>query len=243
MFPKLAAFDLEIAKPIPEKAPNWDPYFPLGITCAAVALEGQPEPTIWQGVPQMTRPEVNGMIDALQALVAGGYTLLTWNGCKFDFRMLGEESGRWEEAADLAAGHIDLMLMFTFKQGHFLGLEKALQGAGIQGKRKTVQLNNGELLHDMHGAKAPHLWAAGEFDAVLSYLRDDVLQPIRLARHIESAGRISWAARSGGMQEARFERLYTVRECFNLPEPDNSWMRDPPRREDFIDWMPGRKLP
>jgi len=240
---KLAAFDLEIAKTIPENAPSWDPYFPLGITCAAVALEGETEPVIWQGVPQMTRTEVSAMIDALQALVADGYTLLTWNGCKFDFRMLGEESGRWDDAAALAAGHIDLMMMFTFRQGHFLGLEKALQGAGIQGKRKTVQLDNGELLHDMHGAKAPHLWAAGEIDAVLSYLRDDVLQPIHLARNIETTGRIRWTSRSGALQEAPFDRLYTVRECFDLPEPDTSWMRSPPRRGDFIDWMPGGELP
>jgi len=243
MIPKLAAFDLEIAKTIPENAPSWDPYFPLGITCAAVALEGDPEPQIWQGVPQMTPSEVSGMLDHLRRLVDDGFTLLTWNGCKFDFRMLAVESGRLDDAAALAADHIDLMLMFTFKQGHFLGLEKALQGAGIQGKRKTVQLNNGELVHDMHGAKAPHLWAAGEIEAVLSYLRDDVLQPIHLARNIETTGRIRWASRTGAAQEAGFDRLYTVRECFYLPAPDTSWMRDPPNRMDFIDWMPGGILP
>ncbi|HUF38261.1 MAG TPA: hypothetical protein VMN57_07050 [Anaerolineales bacterium] len=243
MFPKLAAFDLEIAKTIPENAPSWDPYFPLGITCAAVALEGEPEPIVWQGVPRMTQPEVSAMLDTLRELAGAGYTLLTWNGCKFDFHMLGLESKRLEDAAALAAEHVDLMLMFTFRQGHFLGLEKALQGAGFQGKRKTVQLKNGELMHDMNGAKAPHLWAAGEYDAVLSYLRDDVLQPIHLARQIETTHRICWTSRSGALQDVHFDRLYTVRESFRLPEPDTSWMRSPPSRADFISWMPGGVLP
>ena len=112
-FTKFASFDLEIAKAIPMDAPRWDIYFPLGITCAAVALEGQDEPIVWQGVPQMTPEAVGEMMDTLKQLVADGYTLLTWNGCKFDFRVVGEESGRWAEAAALAADHIDLMLMFT----------------------------------------------------------------------------------------------------------------------------------
>jgi len=240
---KLASFDLEIAKPIPDGAPSWDAFFPLGITCAAVALEGRPEPRIWQGVPQLTAAQAGEMLDDLQQLAADGYTLLTWNGCKFDFRVVGEESGRWEDAARLAAGHIDLMLMFTFKQGHFLGLDKALKGAGIQGKKKTVTLNSGEQMHGMDGARAPHMWRDGEYDAVLSYLRDDVLQPIELARIIEKTQAIRWTSRSGRRQAAPFDRLYSVQECFAFPEPDTSWMRNPPSRGNFIEWMPGGILP
>ena len=154
---KLACFDLEIAKPIPDDAPSWDPYFPVGISCAALALEGEAEPRIWQAAPQMAAAEVSAMLDELQQISAAGYTLLTWNGCKFDFRVVGEECGRWDEAASLAADHVDLMLMFSFRQGHFLGLDRALQGSGIQGKRKTVTLNSGETIHDMDGARAPQL--------------------------------------------------------------------------------------
>jgi hypothetical protein len=243
MAPKLAAFDLEIAQPIPDNAPSWDHYFPLGITCAAVALEGEDEPQVWQGFPRMTAPEVEAMLEALQQLVLNGYTLLTWNGCKFDFRMLAEETGRREEAAALAADHIDLMLMFTFQQGHFLGLDRALKGAGLAGKRKSVRLNSGEILAGMDGAQAPHLWAQGEKEAVLSYLRDDVLQLLPLARTIEATRRMRWISRSGAAQEARFDRLYTVREAFQLPAPAAAWMRNPASRMDFISWMPGGKLP
>ncbi len=242
-YPKFASFDLEIAKPIPENARNWDDFFPLGITCAAIALEGADAPIVWQGVPQMTANEVSELLETLQQLVADGYMLLTWNGCKFDFRVVGEESGRWADAAALAADHIDLMQMFTFKQGHFLGLDKALRGAGVKGKRKAVTLNNGEIFHDMDGSKAPHLWRKGEYNAVLAYLRDDVLQPIKLARSIEASGAIRWTSNSGMLQSAFFDRLYTVREAFSFPQPDTSWMRNPPDRWDFISWMPGGKLP
>ena len=240
---KLASFDLEIAKAIPPTATNWTPYHPLGITCAAVALEGEDEPIVWQGVPQLTPEAAGEMVDTLQQLVRDEYTLLTWNGCKFDFRVVGEESGRMHDAAVLAADHIDLMLMFTFKQGHFLGLDKALVGAGVKGKRKTVTLNNGEPFHNMNGAHAPHLWLEGEYNAVLSYLREDVLQPIALARAIERIGAIRWTSSSGNLQAAPFTRLYTVRESFAFPRPDTSWMRKPPDRQDFISWMPGGQLP
>ena len=35
--------------------------------------------------------------------------------------------------------------------------------------------------------------------------------------------------------------MLTVEECFKtIPIADNSWMDDPPTREDFIDWMPDK---
>ena len=238
-----ASFDLEIAKPIPQGAPSWDPFFPLGITCAAAALEDRPKPIIWQAAPRLSPQACRELVHALQDLTAKGYTLLTWNGCKFDFRVLGEESGLWEECARLAADHIDLMLMFTFEQGHFLGLDKALRGSGIQGKRKQVTLTTGEVIEDMDGALAPALWARGEYEAVLLYLQDDVLQPLKLARRIEETGHMGWLTGRGDYRKAPFDRLYTVRECFSFPLPDTSWMCRPPDRADFNSWMPGGRLP
>jgi hypothetical protein len=239
---KLAAFDLEIAKSVPGGG-SWEPYFPLGITCAAVALEDQPDPIIWHGIPQLGAVECQQIVRKLEQLVNQGYTLLTWNGCKFDFHVLAVESGLTAECAALAADHVDLMLMFTFKQGHYLGLDKALKGAGVQGKRKQVILNNGEMLRNMDGAQAPALWARGEYDAVLVYLTDDVLQPLKLARRIEQLGCIRWLSGSGQSLQVDFDRLYSVRASFDFPQPDTNWMTNPPRRGDFVKWMPGGTLP
>ncbi len=240
---KYAAFDLEIATAIPSGATDWKSMLPLGISCAALALEDEAEPIVWHAAPRLDRSACVAIVRDLQARVAQGYTLLTWNGCNFDFHVLGVESGLLAECAALAADHIDLMLMFTFQQGHFLGLHKALLGAGLEGKRKDVTLNDGTIVHDMDGARAPELWARGEYNAVLLYLRDDVLQPLELARNIERTGRIRWRSASGRDQAARFTRLYTVRECFDMPEPDTSWMRSPPGRESFTSWMPEGQRP
>jgi len=240
---KFASFDLEIAKQLPDGERDWHKHAPLGITCAAVALEDQAVPIVWQGVPQMEIGQVQEMVARLLLLVKEGYTLLTWNGCAFDFRVLADETGMVASCAKLAADHVDLMLMFTFQQGHFLGLEKALQGAGLGGKRKFVTLSDGSVFRGMSGEKAPMLWAQGEHEAVLSYLVEDVKQPIMLARSIEKTRQIRWQSSTGRNQQAYFDRLYTVRECFAFPQPDTSWMRNPPTRGQFVRWMPEGKLP
>ncbi len=238
-----ASFDLEIAQLIPDNNTDWQKLGPLGITCAAVALDGKPDPVIWQGVPRMSRPDCLEMLTTLQEYHSQGYTLLTWNGCKFDFRVLAEETGEWEACARLAADHVDMMVMVTFRQGHYLSLDAALKGAGLAGKAKQVRLSNGQILDKMDGSLAPRLWAEGETQAVVKYLVEDVRQPLLLAHEIEKQGAVRWLSKRGLWKEAPFERLYSVRECFNFPLPDTSWMTSSPRREEFVQWMPGGRLP
>ncbi|HLP17445.1 MAG TPA: hypothetical protein VK470_14370, partial [Bacteroidota bacterium] len=233
---KFASFDLEIAKVIENDTPDWRSMTPLGITCAAVALTGCDDPRFWHGRPKLTQEECCKLVADLQAIVAEGYTLLTWNGSSFDFAVLAEESGMYRECVELNAMHIDMMLLVTFVKGYFLGLQKALIGAGLAGKLKHVTLNDGTPLTEMNGALAPKLWAQGECDAVLSYLRDDVLQPLLLAEHIEREKKIRWTSNAGKPQFVAVPKLLTVRECFSLPIPDTSWMKDPPSRGHFIEW-------
>ena len=236
---KLAAFDLEIAKLLPENVDDLKAHAPLGISCAAVALGDEGETRLWQGVPQMTPAACQDMVQDLQQLVASGYTLLTWNGCSFDFFVAAQESSQFDACADLALTHVDLMLTVTFTKGYYLGLDKALKGAGLGGKRSTVTLRDGSTLDDMSGAKAPALWAAGEYEAVLTYLKDDVAQLIQLADQIRRTRSIQWTSGRGRPQFVAVERFLTVKECFAIPEPDTSWMSSPPTRAQFVDWMPG----
>jgi hypothetical protein len=141
-----------------------------------------------------------------------GYTLLTWNGCSFDFHVLAQESSLFNECGDLALNHIDLMLIVTFTKGYFLGLDKALAGAGVKGKVKNVTLSNGTLLNDMSGAKAPQLWADGEYQVVLEYLRADVTQLIELAKVIETKKSFQWKSNSGRTQSFPIEKFLVVKE-------------------------------
>lgn len=175
---RAAAFDLEIARDIPAGG-RWQDAAPLGVTCAALSLVDRPEPMVWQGVPQLAADACRKLVRSLQRFVEEGYTLVTWNGCGFDFAMLAIESNLHRECARLALHHVDLMLLVTFTRGWYLALQKALQGAGLDGKLESVTLSDGTRLTGMNGSLAPQLWAQGESDAVLAYLRNDP-QPARV---------------------------------------------------------------
>ena len=231
---KIASFDLEIAKVLDPENKDFISQGPLGITCAACQLEG--EVLYWQGRPRMTQQQCQELVSDLQGLVQQGYSLLTWNGMYFDFQVLAQESGLYEECAELALNHIDLMLIVTFSKGWFVGLQSALEGMGLAGKLKSVRLSDGTIIDDMGGDKAPSFWEKGEYEAVLDYLEQDVLQPYLLTKKILSHGHLRWFSKKGKAQFLNIPRLLTVRECFDIPEPDVNWMTDPPRREQFIEW-------
>lgn len=44
---KYVAFDIEIAKVLPDNENNWEQYRPLGISCAALATSDTKELTTW----------------------------------------------------------------------------------------------------------------------------------------------------------------------------------------------------
>lgn len=234
---KLAAFDLEIARDIPDG--NWDGILPLGITCAALAFSDAPEPTYFQAAPQLSRAACVELLRFLHRTVENGYTLVTWNGTAFDFAVLAQESGMPRECAQIALAHVDLMVIVTFLRGHWLGLQKALLGAGISGKKQEVILNDGTPLNEMSGKRAPELWGRGEYNAVLSYLREDVMPLLELTRIVQTTKQIRWTSNKGKPAAVDVVKLFTVRECFHFPLPDTSWMKmEPPQREQFVRWMP-----
>lgn len=232
---KLAAFDLEIAGELPEDA-DWQEHAPLGITCAAVAFDNR-ETLVWHGAFRLSKEKAQRMVGDLQRIVNDGYTLLTWNGCSFDFGVLAYETEMWKECAELAMNHIDMMLIVAFSKGHYLSLEKALTGAKLGGKVKSAVLSDGTSLNDMSGEKAPALWAKGEYEVVLNYLRGDVTQALKLAHFIQNERIIRWTSNTGKFQSLSVEKLLRVKDCFDISEPDTSWMKNPPSREQFISWM------
>ncbi len=232
---KLATFDLEIAKVLPADETDWTRHGPLGISCAAIATEQGVE--FFRGVPCLSQDEAADLVGRLIELSGNGYTLVTWNGCSFDFRVLAQESGLGAECALLALTHVDLMLCVTFQAGHFLGLDKALKGAGFAGKKHEVTLTTGETITAMNGAMAPTMWQAGEYDAVLAYLHDDVAELLKLAQWVEANRCIAWTSNAGRPRKVNMPELYDVAALRRLPEPDTSWMTDPPTREQFVTWM------
>lgn len=236
---KLASFDIEIATPIPENCKDWRTLGPLGISCAAIAFNDTSNIEIWQNPARLTQQEAKNLVYYMKDLEKNGYTIITWNGCKFDFAVLAIESNLLEECARIAINHVDLMMLVTFQKGYYLKLDKALQGARLQGKLKKVTLSDGSIITNMDGALAPTLWSQGEYDAVLAYLKQDVVMTLKLAEFVQRTKTIQWISNNGTRQSVYVNRLFTVKECFQFPEPDTSWMTTPPpSRDDFIRWMP-----
>lgn len=236
---KFACFDLETARILPDEVDDLFACGPLGISCAALALSDRSEPFVWQGVPQCSQQTCRDIIDVLCDHADRGYTIVTWNGCGFDFRILAEESCLAADCGALALDHVDLMMIVTFTKGWYLGLDKALAGAGLEGKKQSAVLSDGTSVSRL-GSRAPALWAAGEYPVVLEYLKQDVSQLLRLAEAVEHSRTIQWLSASGRPQVVSVPKMLTARECFSIPPADTSWMTSPaPRRESFVAWIPG----
>ena len=176
---------------------------------------------------RMSRGESGALVQTLMAKVDAGYTLVTWNGLAFDFPVLAEESG-WDQACkDLARHHVDMMFHLFCVKGYRLGLDAAAQGMGLPGKTPG-----------MSGADAPRLWAEGKHRQVLDYLAQDVRTTLNLALVCELRRALLWTSQRGNLMELGLPTGWlTVQEAAKLPEPDTSWMTDPPRREGFTAWL------
>jgi hypothetical protein len=95
---KYLAFDIEIAKELPEGEIDWKDHRPLGITCAAAYSSDGGLWNWWahdergKFTPAMTGEQCAQMVNDLGYMVdVCKYDLLTWNGLGFDFDILGEE--------------------------------------------------------------------------------------------------------------------------------------------------------
>jgi hypothetical protein len=210
---------------------DWKRFRPLGITCAAaVSSDGG----LWNWyahdvdrrfTDKMSREDCELLVFILLNFIEKGYTLLTWNGLGFDFDVLSEESGMYIECKELALNHIDMMFHFHCEKGHRLGLDDAAKGMELPGKPEG-----------MTGAKAPELWAKGEYHKVLDYVSWDVRNTLDLAQAVDAVGRLDWTARSGNPNSWECSEWLTVKEAMMLVEPDTSWMTDPWPRSKFYEW-------
>ena len=121
-------------------------------------------------IDQMDADEAQRVVEHLQDCVDAGYTLLTWNGHGFDFKVLAEESGLTDACWDLSLNHIDMMFHVVCEKGFRVSLAAASQAAGVGTKH-----------HGMSGRDAPKFWKEGEHSKVMEYLRRDVELTLKVA--------------------------------------------------------------
>jgi len=231
---KYVAFDIEIARALPEGESDWKAYRPLGISCAAVLPANDEEPLLLHGLTigrrpaeQMSRQDAVNLVHCLSRMVSGGYTILTWNGLGFDFDILAEESQMLEECSWLALNHVDMMFHAFCELGHPIALDRAAKAMGLSGKPEG-----------MSGALAPRLWATGKYQEVLDYVAQDARTTLELAQTCEERGYLQWIAHSGHIRTMALSKGWlTVREAMALPKPDTSWMSNPLPRSKFTSWI------
>lgn len=238
---KLATMDLEIFDDLPEGAQ----YTHEGISDLAIAYKDDAGLLTCQEFFMDDHQRLDAAT-AMQAaefmmdLTVKGYQLMTWNGLGFDFRVLAIEAGVDKHCFihDLAITHIDPMFNIFCIKGYPIALQQACQGMHLAGKVHEVTLTTGEVLTEMHGSKAPGMWRAGEWEAVRTYLRGDVLSLLELAETVERMRYLRWMSKSGrpwAITPLDFFR--TVAESLMLPAPDNNWMDKPIKREEFAGWL------
>lgn len=231
--------DAMISGPIADLINAWP-----GISCAALCVQDydsdEKQIEFFEsavGKQAMSAKQASELFWRLIEL-SSDYDIVTWNGTKFDFQVLGQHV-RGDEAKaklkEMTWRHIDMMLMVTCTKGWYLSLDKALEGIGLS-KQHNVTLSDGFELLDMHGGMAPLLWAQGERKAVLEYLQGDVEYLMELAMSVNKYGRMGWISGSGRRQSITMP-LTSVYDCLELPTPDTSWMDNPPQRQDFVNWM------
>ena len=187
--------------------------------------------------PYMQKSTAQKLVEVMMDYLDNGYVPLGWNTLSFDFQLLGHHSGLLEQCGKLALNSVDMMFLVVCHKGFFLSLDKALKGASIESKLHSVELNDRTVFSEMNGAKAPLLWRNKEFSAIREYLKVDVEQPLKLARHIENTGYIRWTSNSGKVNSLKTDML-TVKEALKLPLPNISWMSEPKPREEFYNWVP-----
>ena len=252
---KLAAFDLEIAKEIPEHTcpvcgghdirlneklamcvtcgsiksiydfrSDWKDHRPLGITCAAT--HNGTHPSFNMGKPRMTKSQAAELVYRLLGY-AEKKLIVGFNSLSFDFDVLAEESGMYEECKELALNHVDLMMIVVTFRGHYLRLDKAAKGAGVKGKKlEHIILSDGRVL-EMSGKHAPKLWEDGEYQYVLDYLAEDVRCTLELAEWVQKNKMIRWISERGYEQKIHVPKLYTVKECLALNPVLPPWVTEP----------------
>jgi hypothetical protein len=227
------SYDIEIYNDLPD---DWNKDFSQLIPSTAAICTCPEDVTFFCDEPYMTKETSQRLVLEMMDWYKKGFVPFTWNGLSFDFPLLASYSGMIEECAILALHHVDAMFLVVCHKGYNLGLDAALIGAGLETKTHTVTLNDKTVFSDMSGSKAPELWRMGEFDAVNTYLKGDVVQPLKLAVAIETRKGIRWTSKTGRPQFLA-TKLMPVIDALKLPHPNTSWMSDPKERKDYYSWI------
>lgn len=230
----LLSYDLEIVNEFPDGV---QPDLTTIVPSVAAFCTNYDDCQFFFDDPHMTKQTAQRLVGTMIDYLDKGYHPVGWHILGFDFPVLAHYSGMYNECGRLALNSVDMMFLVVAHKGFYLGLDKALVGANLETKAHQVTLNDGSTFENMSGKSAPLLWRSKEFSAVKEYLRVDVEQPLKLARHIENTKTIKWTSSTGKPNKV-FTDLLTVKEALKLKVPDTAWMKEVKYREEYYSWIP-----
>ena len=234
---RILSFDIEISDVFDlDVDEDFGDYAPFHVSVASTAV-ADGEECLWyssdpNGTPSLNMAKIDAkeMLAYLSAMADDGYMLCAWNGLKFDLQWIGYAAKDLELAGALALKLYDPMFQFFNQKGFPVSLAAVAEGMGIQQKKL------------MDGADAPREWCAGNHKKVMDYVMGDSQMTNQVVRAIAKRGEIRWITRNGYGKVEQMRGLKTVKEVLQYPEPDQSWLKHPIRRAEFLDWIPDHLL-
>jgi len=240
---RFACFDLEtafytadavaLAQNGDELKSIWD-VWPFGVAVAAIKLSDCDTPEVWfetvdgRPAPHWSEEYTIRFVLRLEQLEREGYTLVTWNGSGFDFRLLFKITGLPTLKA-MCWRSVDPCFQMLCMKGFPVGLEAAATTVGARSKEEN-------------GISAPILWYEGKYERVIRYVIGDVIRLETVIVNLCKEGGLRWRTRKGALRFEPFYDLHSVAECAAIAVPDTSWMtpdpeREPITRESTIGWL------
>lgn len=231
----LISFDIEISD-VFDLSPGEDmnKYAPFHPSIASTAILGGEE-KLWYSVDEggtplvdMTKEKARELLEYLSIRQKQGDMVCAWNGLGFDLRWIGFAADNMEQAWQVALKSYDPMFQFFNERGFPVSLKSVGMAMGIEQEKL------------MNGADAPKQWRAGKFQAVMDYVMGDSQITNQIIEQIIKRKEIKWVTKKGPKRSLRIPKLKTVEAILRDPEPDQSWMDKPLKREKFIEWNPER---
>jgi uncharacterized protein YprB with RNaseH-like and TPR domain len=184
---------------------------------------------------QMTAATAEELTSYLHSTTDGGRELVTYNGAKFDLKLLHElvaSEDAKNMVSELVRGHVDLMLSCALRLGYYTSMDSLAKGT-LKSTTKTAS-----------GRDAVEWWKKGEVDKLLDYCGADC--KVLEALHTEASAKTMLY---------RLPRRGGSRKAFDLADaliPVGDVVAKTPHREDWmkpnatilttaVDWLPGKK--
>lgn len=230
-------FDLETDR-ISDDWVSCLPNITLAGTRAVDLLYDRAYTLLWYGLsdlggptPKMSTADLAGLAKYLHDCSELGYWIVTWNGAAFDFQLMYEHlkgrPGARMDVVETALLHWDIMYQFVLTEGHYLSLQTAANGLGVEGKAGV-------------GSDAPDLWNEGKYGEAMRYQVGDVkaLERVAMAMYETEPFGIPWISSTGTAHYTVFGEPLAVNEAaYLLDMPRPGWVKNPPDPVKMVNWM------